>query len=104
MKNLSKLGTYRRIDPRTVSIMGSVGNDNCGVFDVPHPRTGVILYVVAANGLGWDHVSVSLPNRCPNWIEMEHVKRLFFEDDETAIKRICRFTTPVYLQWKPLSP
>jgi len=34
----------------------------------------------------WDHVSVSRANRCPNWPEMEHVKRLFFQDTETAMQ------------------
>jgi hypothetical protein len=34
----------------------------------------------------WDHVSVSLPRRCPNWPEMEFVKRLFFRDDEAAMQ------------------
>jgi len=36
--------------------------------------------------LGWDHVSVSRTSRCPNWPEMEFVKRKFFEDNETAMQ------------------
>lgn len=44
------------------------------------------LRVVASNGGGWDHVSVSLQNRCPTWEEMELVKRLFFEDDECVMQ------------------
>jgi hypothetical protein len=42
--------------------------------------------VIASADEGWDHVSVSRANRCPNWQEMEHVKRLFFKDDETAMQ------------------
>ncbi len=34
----------------------------------------------------WEHVSVSLPNRCPNWPEMCHIKDLFWADDETVIQ------------------
>jgi hypothetical protein len=34
----------------------------------------------------WDHVSVSLPDRCPTWDEMEFIKRLFFKRDETAFQ------------------
>lgn len=51
------------------------------------PRYGVELRVIAGSGDGWDHVSVStnLP-RTPSWAEMEHVKRLFFEDHETAMQ------------------
>lgn len=34
----------------------------------------------------WDHVSVSLKNRCPNWYEMEHVAQLCFRSDEYAMQ------------------
>lgn len=34
----------------------------------------------------WDHASVSTSSRCPTWDEMEFVKRLFFERDETAMQ------------------
>lgn len=44
------------------------------------------LRVIASSGEGWDHVSVSLPGRCPNWPEMEYVKRLFFKDSEAAMQ------------------
>ena len=57
-----------------------------GAFKVPFAKTGVVLAVVASWGGGWDHVSVSLPNRCPNWLEMERVKRLFFKPDEVAMQ------------------
>jgi hypothetical protein len=35
---------------------------------------------------GWEHVSVSLPNRCPNWPEMSFVKDLFWTEDETVVQ------------------
>lgn len=57
-----------------------------GAYRVPCPATGTTLTVIASTGMGWDHVSVSLPNRTPNWTEMERVKRLFFRDDETAMQ------------------
>ena len=57
-----------------------------GAFKVPHRPTNVVLHVIMSTGFGWDHVSVSLKNRCPNWPEMEHVKRVFFRDDETAMQ------------------
>lgn len=49
-------------------------------------RHGSTLRVIASHGMGWEHVSVSLAHRTPNWGEMEHVKRLFFHDDETAMQ------------------
>jgi hypothetical protein len=57
-----------------------------GVFIVPSPVDGRGLKVIASTGLGWDHVSVSRANRCPNWHEMETIKRLFFRNEETAIQ------------------
>lgn len=86
MKNLPNLAKYRRVTANVVTVMGSIGDDRNGVFDVPHPRTGVVLLVIASSGDDWDHVSVSLPNRCPDWEEMEYVKRMFFEDHETAMQ------------------
>lgn len=42
--------------------------------------------VVWSNGGGWDHVSVSWPNRCPSWEEMCRVKDIFFLPEETCIE------------------
>ena len=44
------------------------------------------LTIVASWGEGWDHVSVSRPDRCPTWEEMERVKRAFFRPDEVAFQ------------------
>ena len=35
---------------------------------------------------GWEHVSVSRPDRCPTWEEMCKVKEMFWRDDETVIQ------------------
>ena len=59
-----------------------------GAYRVPAGRSGEFLMVIAStsNSDGWDHVSVSLPHRCPTWEEMEAVKRLFFKEDEVAMQ------------------
>jgi hypothetical protein len=44
------------------------------------------MVVIASAEGGWDHVSVSRKNRCPNWQEMEHIARLFFRDHEEAMQ------------------
>ncbi|WP_319519854.1 hypothetical protein [uncultured Martelella sp.] len=72
-------------DPSLFLYALQLGEDG-GAFEIPHRPTSVVLRVVASVGLGWDHVSVSLPKRCPNWPEMEYVKRLFFREDETAMQ------------------
>ena len=35
---------------------------------------------------GWEHVSVSRPDRTPSWEDMAAVKDLFWADDETVIQ------------------
>jgi hypothetical protein len=65
---------------------GQPGNPFGGVFIVPCKTSNHALHVIATSGDGWDHVSVSLPSRCPNWMEMEQVKRMFFKDDEIAMQ------------------
>lgn len=47
---------------------------------------GRIFRVVYSNGGGWDHVSVSLPNRCPTWEEMCMIKDMFFNEDECCVE------------------
>lgn len=71
---------------RIVEIYGSVGDETCGVFDLSSIIDGGNLRIIASSGAGWDHVSVSRTNRCPNWPEMEQVKRLFFNADEVAMQ------------------
>lgn len=63
---------------------GQVYRDNNGWFLIPYK--GQTLKVIASDGLGWDHVSVSLKHRPPTWEEMEFVRGLFFRDDETVMQ------------------
>jgi hypothetical protein len=62
-----------------------------GAFLIPHPPTGAQLHVIASSGwpekgINWEHVSVSLPRRCPNWPEMEFICRLFWTEDECVMQ------------------
>ena len=65
---------------------------NNGRFRVEYhiPATGgrYKLLCIVSDGMGWDHVSVSVPGayRCPTWEEMCSIKELFFRDDETVIQ------------------
>jgi hypothetical protein len=63
---------------------GGPAGTNYGAFRVL--CRGQWLNVIASCGGGWDHVSVSRPDRCPTWGEMDWVKRQFFHDDETAVQ------------------
>jgi hypothetical protein len=43
-------------------------------------------FVIASNGFDWEHVSVSLPHRCPTWNEMCYIKSLFWEESDVAVQ------------------
>lgn len=108
MKNLHALDMYRDCSPEVVSYFGNTGDGTCGVFDVPSPTDGRLMRVVASVGADWEHISVSRSKRCPNWPEMEHVKRLFFQDDETVMQlhvppsdHISKCHTCLHL-WRPM--
>lgn len=57
-----------------------------GIFVMPSCVDGGQLRIVATAHLDWDHVSISRHDRCPDWYEMEQVKRLFFWPHETAMQ------------------
>lgn len=61
----------------------SYGNN--GAFQFPGPNNQG-LRVIVSDGEGWEHVSVSCPNRCPNWPEMCFIKNLFWSEEETVIQ------------------
>jgi hypothetical protein len=60
----------------------SYGNNGC--FDV-HFESNAMM-VIASDGEGWEHVSVSMKNRTPNWKEMCFVKDLFWDDDDCVVQ------------------
>lgn len=75
--------SYRKTHP----LFGeSRKGDDYGYFEIPFQSN--TLFVIVASGVqsGWDHVSVSLKNRCPNWQEMCHVKNAFWSPDECVIQ------------------
>jgi len=108
VRNLNLLDIYRRTDKKTIDHFGSAGDEENGAFEVPSPVTKAPMFIIASSGMGWDHVSVSLQNRCPNWPEMEHVKRIFFRDDEVAmqlhvpIEDHISFSETCLHLWRPL--
>lgn len=79
---------------------GRFGTDNSygnnGAFFVKTRIGDAPLKVIASDGLvvpdespelaGWEHVSVSLPDRCPTWAEMCRIKDLFWDEDDTVVQ------------------
>lgn len=76
MRSFAELAKYAKTHP----VAGDPNPEVGGYYEVKTP-TGV-MRVIASWAEGWDHVSVSRPNRCPTWAEMDFVKRVFFKPDE----------------------
>ena len=77
---INELDIFRRAMPTGER---SPAGTNYGIFVVSRP-TGNLLVMSSGgadtNGFaaGWEHVSVSLADRCPTWREMAWVKDLFW--------------------------
>lgn len=69
---------------------GPLGSDasagNNGAFFIPRNKSSVPLKVIASDGLQWEHVSVSLPDRSPTWEEMCKIKTLFWDPEDVVIQ------------------
>jgi len=57
---------------------------NNGYFIVPFESYD--LNVIVSDGQGWEHVSVSMPNRTPNWKQMCFIKDTFWNEDEVVVQ------------------
>lgn len=62
---------------------GHPGNNGMFLCKVAH---GQSLRVIASDGGGWEHVSVSRTDRCPTWKEMCQVKDLFWDDTDCVVQ------------------
>jgi len=64
--------------------------DPFGSFEIKikTTHTAVTALVMVGDGLGWDHVSVSIKGRrrCPTWEEMSKIKKMFFKPDECVVQ------------------
>ena len=80
-----------------IGFMESRHGDLFGAFKLKSPFSpSEYLQAIASNGSdwglcrlplpAWEHVSVSLPNRCPTWAEMCWVKDLFWLPDECVVQ------------------
>jgi hypothetical protein len=71
---------------------GQYGSDssygNNGAFRINRGRT--IFYVIASDGMSWEHVSVHCSSdgkeRTPTWAEMCFIKELFWDEEDCAVQ------------------
>lgn len=67
------------------------GDGNNGYFRIPYEN--ITINLIVSDGKGWDHASVSIsdkphknPRRLPNWNEMEYVKNIVWDKEETTVQ------------------
>ena len=80
---------YRIIHGPLGSKAGS-GNNGAFEFKIPEvlgqQMSIVKMFAIASDGMGWEHVSVSLPHRTPTWEEMHYVKSLFWDPEDVVMQ------------------
>jgi hypothetical protein len=69
---------------RDGQLASSRHDGNNGMFVVP--MNGLRFAVMVSDGAGWDHVSISLPDRCPTWDEMCAIKDMWFHPEECVVQ------------------
>jgi hypothetical protein len=103
MKDLNYLNDKR------VCIFGDgyLGDEHNGAFRIK--IKGEEYAVIASDGKGWEHVSVSHKNKVPSWKTMCIIKDMFFEEEETVIQYHPKKSEyinnhPYYLHlWRPIN-
>ncbi len=73
---------------RTGDLASTEADGNNGAFFFPFTtkRKRAGLWTIASDGAGWEHVSVSAPNRCPHWPEMCKMKAIFWDAEDLVIQ------------------
>jgi hypothetical protein len=86
MRDLSHLEMYRYKGSDLMQAWGSFGDAHNGMFHLPSPVDRQEIKVVASDGMGWDHVSVSKERRPPLWREMCWIKDQFFDEEDCVVQ------------------
>lgn len=80
MKSLSEIEQSVALQITDIGIDGG-----CGHLYL-HGTKSKPATVVFSWGMGWEHVSVSYPNRTPTWDEMCRVKDIFWNEEECVVQ------------------
>jgi hypothetical protein len=81
---------------------------NNGAFKIPMLGCRYDLLAIASNGEEWEHVSVSLSYRTPNWEEMCYIKSLFWDDEDCVVQyhppksEYVNFCKNCLHMWRPI--
>ena len=64
---------------------------NNGAFEIRPLISGRLIYCICSDGMGWEHVSVSISigrgrSKTPNWDEMCYIKDIFWDDEDIVMQ------------------
>lgn len=82
----------------------SWGNNGAFLIKLRHSQR---VFVIASDGLGWEHVSVSHDSYTPTWEEMCQVKEMFWDPEDCVVQYHPRASEYVDLHrhclhlWRP---
>ncbi len=75
---------FRLKNPKNPMMRSDESNGNNGVFQFK--RNGIKFTIIASDGMGWEHVSISTAKRCPTWKEMCAIKALFWDPEDCVVQ------------------
>lgn len=72
-----------RVKTGPLATSSSDGNNGLFIVMLKHKQK---VRVIASDGMGWEHVSISRSDRTPTWDEMCQVKALFWEESDCVVQ------------------
>lgn len=69
-----------------VPLASTAAEGHNGAFRCRLSTSGEVVTIIASDGEGWEHVSVSRTKRVPSWAEMCEVKALFWDPEDCVVQ------------------
>lgn len=77
-----KVPEQYRLNHGKFATIAADGNNGVFHFSLGGPE----FLAIAADGAGWEHVSISTNRRCPTWEEMQMIKLLFWGEEDCVVQ------------------
>jgi len=83
MKSLDEIINNRQFKPLTVMNEDDIIRVDGYFFDPVTQKRWLVIFTAS---LGWEHASVSQPNKTPTWDVMCRIKDIFWSEDECCVE------------------
>lgn len=79
---------FRVTDGPMATSLAKHGNNGAFLIPLRDPNSNAVktVRVIASDGDGWEHVSVSFQSKTPNWATMCTVKDLFWGPEDSVVQ------------------